>query len=305
MGHKIANFRNFILLVMAIFVFMIFMPASPTLMEQYSLSAGQYRVLYFIVMLPFAAIWFTAAYGCMKLRQYASTISDTPEGPGMQTLSNGFCWLTWGMPIQSLLNMIVSSIANLNPGFLPAATIINNYVALFFPLIAFIYISNGARSLILQSKEQLTASMAKNIQLLFVGLGVVYCFLTFRNLDLNSLGSSENVYFLPVWLLVLTLIVPYLYSWFIGLLAAYEIKIVAAKVKGTLYRQALQLLASGVVLIVVSQIAGSYIRSVVPRTNRVSLSLLLMFIYLFYMIIAAGFVLLAMGSKRLKKIEDI
>jgi hypothetical protein len=108
-----------------------------------------------------------------------------------------------------------------------------------------------------------------------------------------------------VWLLVLTIIIPYLYAWFIGLLAAFEITVVARQAKGILYRQALRLLAGGVSVVIAGLITIQYVRSVFPSGGKLSLGLVLLLIYLVYLIVAAGFVLITLGANRLKKIEEI
>jgi len=287
------------------FLLIILLPANHLTMQQYKLSAAQYHTLLFLVELPLVAVWFAAFYGYAKLEQYAAAISDTPEGPAFKQLAIGCKWLAWGLPVPSLLALLLGAIANNHAGFYSATVIIGNYVGLLFPLVAFSFISESGRELIQRAKLNFTAATAKNIQFVFVVLGVIYCYLIFRHLDLHSIGASNNQYFLPVWLLVISLIIPYLYAWFIGLLAAYDITLIARQTKGIFYQQALRLLAGGLALVIATLIAVQYIRSVLPRSGHLSVSATFILVYLIYAATAAGFILMAAGAKRLKKIEEV
>lgn len=299
------SMRTFSLLILTFFLLLAIIPVNEAVMAQYDLTATQYRVLNFLVYLPFAGIWFTAYYGYSKLAGYARSISNTDEGSGFEALATGTGWLAWGFLLQSYTSLVLNAIASVYPNFHPSAMIMSNYIGMLFPLVAFVYIGAGARTLMQHTQHHVGVAITRNIQFAFVALGVVYCYLIFRNLDLHTLSASNNPYFLPVWLLVLTIIIPYLYAWFMGLLAAYEILVVAKHVKGVIYRQALRLLASGVAVVIGSFIMAQYLRTAVPKTGRLSLNILLLLIYLIYLAMAAGFVLVTMGANRLKKIEEV
>lgn len=296
--------RNYAL-VLGLLVFLILvLPVSPVATEQYDLTHTQYRILLFLIYLPLAGIWYAAFYGYQKLQQYAEAIERTPEGKSFEYLARGAKWLAWGLPIPTLFSLLINAIGNSNPSFHEEAIILSGYVSLIFPLVAFTIMSTGSRALVERAKIRISGVATRNIQLLFVLVGVLYCFLVFRNLDLNSLSASNNPYFLPVWLLVITIIIPYLYAWFMGLLTAFDIVQVAKRTKGIFYRQALQLLASGVGVVIVSLIASQYLRTAVPRTGRVSLNFVLVLVYLLLSVMAVGYILIALGAKKLKKIEE-
>jgi len=105
--------------------------------------------------------------------------------------------------------------------------------------------------------------------------------------------------------MVITIMVPYLYVWFIGLLASYEIAIVSKNVKGVLYRRALQLLGAGLVTIIVSSIALQYISGVSTHTTHIVFDYKLVVGVLFRIVGGAGFIMLALGALRLKRIEEV
>lgn len=269
----------------------------------YHLSNKQYRILIFLILLPLLAIWWAAFYGYAKTKEYASLIEDTPEGPPFHYIANGMMWLAWGLPIPALISLAVTSIANNHPGFTSASIIISNYASLLVPLIALHILSTGSRNLLELAHLRITSRNTKMLVLLFVLLGAVYCYYVFNNL--HGRTSASNPYGLDSWLVLLTIVVPYLYAWFVGLLAAYEIRLVSRHSQGVLYRRGLQLLSLGLGVTVASSIALQYLHSVLPRDSHLSLGYTLLLIYALLAIIGVGYVLLAAGAQRLKKIEEV
>lgn len=288
------------------FSLVILLPANTAAMQTYHLTTSTYHILLFIVQLPLIATWLAAFYGYYKLRQYTLTLSGTPEEKGFVQLTRGFQWLAWSLVIPMFWTLISGGIANKHPNFHPTATIIGNYAYLFFPLLAYTWVANGAEALLTHSGHNSAVTRQyKPVLALFAILGALYGYLAFRQLDLGSPQSANNQYFLPAWLLITTIVIPYLYAWFIGLSGAFMLTTIAKHTKGVLYHQGLTLIAGGVTLVIASSIGAQCIRSVIPHSGHLALNFVLVVIYLFYLIIILGFGLIGLGAHRLKKIEDI
>ncbi len=293
------------LLAFTYLLFIILLPASHNTMQQYGWAASEYRVVYLIIVIPVLAIWFSAFYGAYRLQSFAEIVKSTPDGYDYANLARGVKWLAWSLPIPSLIAVCLNAIANQSPGFHATAIIIVTYISLLMPLVAFTLISRASRGLLKRAKIHISISDSRGIIFLFVIFGVVFCYLTFRHLNFTSYNSSNNPYYLPAWLMVLTVIIPYLYAWFIGLLAAFEIAMLAAKSQGLLYRQALRFCAIGFATVIASSVVLQYISSVTPRTGHLELNYRLLATYTMRIVIGAGFVLLAIGANRLRKIEEV
>lgn len=280
------------------------LPENTQSIAQYHLSHNQYRLLTLLLSVPLFAIWFAAFYGYSALMEYVETIQESREATGLLRLSHAARWLAWGQPGLSILSLTLYSVANRHSGFLTAAIIIINYTGLLISLFAFSAAHDGARQLIAQTRLRMPPTAAKTLQLLFVSLGVAYCYIVFRYANLQSFGNSNNPFRLPLWLLVTTLLIPYLYAWFVGLVAVYDIAIVAKGTKGVLYRQALSLLSSGFGVVIASSIISQYLYMALPRYGQLLFGrIFLAYLVLFFF--AVGFTMIALGAKRLKKIEDI
>lgn len=289
-----------------VYVLLIFwLPASRATMQAYDLSLLQYKAILFVVTLPSIIAWLAAFIGYATLRQYVRLISKTPEGTYLDKLATGCAWLAWSLPVTTIASLLLNSLGDQHPALFPSSIIVNNYLGLLLPLIAFSIIGAASRGLVAQAKLKLSLASIRIIMLLFLAAGILYCYLTFQRFDLTSLSSTQNPYFLPIWLMVLSVIIPYLYVWFIGLLAAYEIILFSQQTEGVLYRQALRLLVLGLVVIIASSIALEYLTGIQPRVGHLMFGYQLVLASIFRLIGGGGFIVLALGATRLKKIEEI
>ncbi len=294
------------LAVAVLYILLIFiLPANTTVMREHSFSAIQYKVLVFAIALPSLMAWLAAFVGYARLQEYAKSVSNTPEGSSFQQLAKGCTWLAWSLPAPIILSFLLNAYANTHPDFRPASVIIGNYVNLLFPLVALTFIGVASRALTTSASLTFSVSRARSIIIAFIVAGLLYCYFTFQQFDLTSLASTNNPYYLPLGLMVLTVIIPYLYAWFIGLLAAFEIATFSKNVKGVLYRQALRMLVLGLVAVVVSSVALQYINTISPRATFIVLDSKLVFVSVFRVLTGVGFVLIALGANRLKKIEEV
>ncbi len=274
-------------------------------MHTYNMSPHEYHVLLFITELPLVIIWFGAFYGYYRLRAYTISIANTKEEIVFKKLTLGILWVAWGLVLPTILALIFSMFISTSSDISPAMLIFENYFSLLFPLVAFTIIADGAHRLITYEKLKSARFSIRILLFTFVFCATLYCYFTFRSLNLNLLTSTSNPYYLPVWLIIITITIPYLYTWLIGLLAAYEYSIFAKQVKGVIYRRAIQLVSAGVVLVIVDSIGVQYIHSIIPRSGHMSLNSLLVATYILYFVIVLGFILISVGAGRLKKIEDI
>lgn len=293
-------------LLCILYITLIFtLPTNRVTMETYNLTPLGYRILYFALVLPSMATWFAAFLSYLKLGDYANSIRQTQEGGHFATLARGAKWLAWSLPVTAIAGITLNALSTNWPDLQDTTVIISNYVNLLLPLVAFSIIGMASRKLLADAKLNFTPSNSRFIMMLFVLAGVSYCLLTFRWFDLSDISSVDNPYFLPLWLTLLTISIPYLYVWFVGLLAAYEITLFGNNVKGILYRKALRYLAIGIVIVIACSIALQYITTAEPRLGRLILDERLLGILVIRLIRALGFVFIVLGAIKLKKIEEV
>lgn len=297
--------QHYIMLAVFYTILIFILPPSEATKQAYSLSTLEYRIVSFAIALPSLFVWLPAFVGYAKLREYAAAVRKTPEGIYFDQLAESCTWLAWSLPVSTIIPAILNAISYSHPGFHASSIIISNYVSLIFPLIGFSVMASASRGLLSNSKAKLSLANARMIILGFLLIGVLYCFSTFSHFDLTSIGSTNNPYYLPAWLMVVTITVPYLYAWFMGFLSVYELTLFSKNVQGVLYRQALALLVGGLFAVILSSVAIQYISSAEPRVGHLVLNYKFVLVSLFRIIGGGGFVLLAVGANKLKKIEEV
>lgn len=292
-------FLSYAILILLYFILSLALPASSGYFHDFHLATLQYRVITFTVVLPLAAIWFAAFYADAKMHEYTDLVDGSREGPAYRKMARGIRFMAWGLAVPAILTLLLNTIAVHNHGFEGSAVIISMYLNLLFPLVAFSLIGDGARFLTDITKSRPTHSGTRIMMFLFIILGVLYTYLILHNRHLHA-----NPYHLSIWPLMFTIIIPGLYIWFSGLLATYEILLFSKKVRGLLYQRAMTFLAVGIAIAILSSVLIQY-ASTVYAYGVHTLNSLLVMIYSLLVFEAVGYILIAVGAKRLKRIEEI
>lgn len=256
--------------------------------------------------IPLLLIWATAFYSLNKLQAYIVYLQLSPEEAGFKGLAKGCKWLVWGLPLTAILNIGLVRLSEYGDvGLINEARFISTYASLLLLIVAFSYMSKGT-SLLMQkyTKKHTHTSVLALKQLILSLLGIGYSYLIISNLDELNLLSSENRYSIPVWALILSLVIPYLYVWFLGILTATDIMRFAHKTPGIIYRKGLHLLASGLILVVLSLMSVQYLKALIPYSGSSQV-----FPYaatiIVYSLCWAGFMMIAGGARKMQKVEEV
>lgn len=276
-------------------------PPDPEVLERYDISAGAARLVNLTVIGPLVAIWFAAFYGFTKLKEYAYAVRNSKEGPSFNTLSNGLMISVLSFPLNSAISAALGYLAQRNPDLLPATTIIRNYLALAFSLAAFYLIGKGAVGL---AKLVRKRSIAFNSDLWTLAYIVISCVFTWLIISHHTDGPNST-YFIPDWLTVLTIAIPYLYAWYCGSLATYCIYYYHKNVKGTLYKSALVYFSVGIGAVISTSVFIQVVIIFSERLNRLNLTPVLLILYFLVLLYAIGYGFIAQGAKRLKTLEEV
>lgn len=282
-----------------------FGPIDKAAITKYNISTAAIRNLSLTIIIPMIAIWCSAFYGFSRVKHYAKAVSQTDEGPAFTRIAQGLGVLAFSLPINAIVTSTINGILVNHQSYVIPLTIIKNYWTIVLPLIAFSLIFRG--SLHLSEKVRRRKDAAPYKQEIWT-FGVILMTSLFTWLVIARPADDRtplNVYQLPDWLIVLTLIVPYLYTWLRGIFSTYYIGYYQQNVKGSIYRSSLKRLSTGIFVVVCVNILIQVIISVSARLFRLHLTPLLLIVYLLIVMYAVGFGLIASGAKKLKKIEDV
>jgi hypothetical protein len=116
--------------------------------------------------------------------------------------------------------------------------------------------------------------------------------------------AQIHPYYLSDTLLLLTVLLPYLATWGLGMLAVAKLRIYHTNAPGIIYRRALSALAKGLMAVIISSIVIQLITATSPMLVQVGLEQILLLIYLLIIIYAVGHIWILMGARRLAFIEE-
>ena len=295
----------FLLLSVVYVLLVMLLPSDPETLSRYDMSQTQARLLNLTIVVPLLGIWYLALKGFIRLREYSKLIRGTNEGWAFTLLANGLMVLAFGLPINSIISAIFNYVSVNNQNFIPTATILKNYFALGIALLAFGLLARGATMLVISHKSN---NRYKPVLPLFMApfMVILTSIFTWLVLAMPINGSSNyEVYHLPNWLIVFTLVIPYIAAWVSGLIALYFLYIYRSKVKGALYRQAFGQLANGIGLVTLVSVLIQFLTTLSGQLNRLNLTPILFILYILVILYAVGFWYIAHGSKKLQKFEEV
>ncbi len=279
-------------------------PSDPVI-TRYHLTILNAIVLSLAVAIPYIIIWIVALNGYLRLRNYARTIRSSADGRALLHLVYGLFWLVVWMPLNTLLASGMKYVVLHYPSFGQWAHLIQIYFAIIILSIGYVLLYKASREMIAVIKHNIPARVTVTKQayyLVYSLLCAAYIYAIFHNS-----GGADNrvVSFLPDWGLLLTVIIPRLVMWFFGLQAVWNIYLYAKYVHGKIYKQTFRSLAVGLGLVSVSLILAGYISTIRTTIEGYSLEGLLAVIYLFLAIMSVGYVIIAVGAQKLRRIEDV
>lgn len=275
------------------------LPPDPAQLKTLHTSSEGYRLAVLALLVPYTIAWYAGFYVFAKVQEYSRFLQSSTEGRAFRSITKGLGFLAFGLIVPTIIGLVLSNQAQSHHSFAPAASIISTYMSMLFPLAALWCISNGSCLLVDTTKFRLTLNGIRMFSAVFIVLSSFYTYLVVHNYEVN-----HNPYHLHIVLLLLTVVGPYLLVWFLGLLSAYQLRIYARYVKGVLYKKALEYVATGLAVAMAGSVTIQFINSTFgARPN--SLGFLLVIDYLLLLFVSAGLILMALGAKRLQKIEEV
>lgn len=275
------------------------LPPDPQTLQQLHISSATYRIAILVLLIPYGVIWYAAFYAFAKLKEYTQAIKGFEDGEAFRSIMIGMGVLAYGLIIPTAISLITQNIASHHHDFKPASVIIGNYIGLLVGIVAFIYINNGTHLLTRLGKNRPSLAGIRVFTLLFITVASVFTYLV-----INYHTRHADVYYLKTPWLIATFIIPELFGWFVGLLSAYEFGLYAKFVKGSVYRVILRQFSRGIIVAIAGSVAIQFVDNTFAARVSHSLGSLLLAMYALLAIIAVGLILMALGAKKLQKIEE-
>jgi hypothetical protein len=300
MSTKLKTLYAYLILIVSYAAGTLLISPKQKTLKRYHISSLHLRVLDLTIIVLYAIIWFCAIYGFYTFRQYYQLIKMTKDGKPLANLTTGIGFLAFWFPVTGVFNTYSNYLVQKHSELASQVSITQNYLSLLIPLIGFIFISVGARGLSDIAKQRPSLIGINVLVALLILIGVLYVYLVSNTH--NRLNSTYN---LSTLYILITLVVPYIYMWFMGLLSFYEIFLYRKKVPGIVYRSSWRLSAFGIGALIIISITIQYLTTVSERLTRLSLNWLLMVVYGLLILLAIAYILIALGVRNLKRIEEV
>ncbi len=304
---KYKRVTTFYALLVSIYLLeVVLFPTDKSVLIKYHLTTLQAKLLSLSVALPSIIIWFVALLAFLGLYHYSKTLNKTRAGKAFKTLSIGVFFLSIWLPLSAILSEFITNTEFSNPNLAPNLTRLNNYFNLVALSIGFYIIYIGTLKLLILIKKHQVAINHRFI-ISYIIFSALYVFLTLH--DSTRAVPTQSVHFASYyesdWLIVVTLVIPRLINWYIGIQAAYNIYIYRSKVVGSLYKEALKYISLGLIFIITMTVILRSLESLNGALANFGLGLLVVIIYLLLMLISVGYIFIVLGVKKLQKIEEV
>lgn len=293
------------LLIIAVYICSVFLlPPDPATLQKYHFSEAQAYLLSLTVAAPMVAIWLSAFYGYVTFRKYAKAIDDSPDGKPLYKLSKGLMLLAFSLPTLAAVGSIFNYLARDTPDYLPVAVLIRHLLVIGFPLVAFILIGSAAEELLGQLKRKKNfLQNHKSLALIVITASSIFAGFTVALAGQNA--APKNIYSFPIWFVIISTVIPYLYMWYRGLTAVYSINFYRKHVKGLVYKKSFVYLSAGLGVVIALAVTLQFLTVLSPQLQRLHFTPLLLIVYALIALYALGYGLIALGAKKLKKIEEV
>jgi hypothetical protein len=283
-------------------------PPDPEVLQRYNISVIQAKMINLTIIVPLALIWIVAVYGYVVFKDYSRLIRKSKDGNAFLAISNGLGLLAAGLPLASIISLLTNIVVDKKPNLMPVTTVFNHYLSISIAIVAFWFIYQGAQKLQTLTKAKPHGMQWSLLLGSFVALALTYVYLVLSNPARNHpglLSGGRTIFYLPDWLIVTTIIAPYLYVWYVGLVSGFYINFYQQKVGGIIYKQAFRYLAIGIVSVIGGSILRQYLTAASNLLADLRLAPLLLLVYTLLIAIAIGYVLIGIGARKLKHIEEV
>ncbi len=280
-------------------------------LEHYHISRAGLRLILAILELPTLFIWFAILFAALSFYRYARQIKGSKESPGFRAIAYSLTAMLIGSIVGSVIGGIqtLASESASNPQLVKQHYIIvANYLAVITALATYGFLFQGSQSLLGSLKQRQSATKNYLKVLLPVALlGVLYVGLIFANSNRRMVTDplKSPTFGLPDPLIILTVAVPYIVSWAIGLLALRGIYRYQAETPGIVYKYLFQGLTKGLTIVIVLTIILQILTQFSNSLSAASLGLILGIIAIIYIVLVLALLYVARAARRLNSIETL
>lgn len=281
--------------------------SAPPASNTFGFSPLQILLLKTTIALPYIATWILGVYGLSTLERYIDQTKEKNDGviKLLSFLRTGILWILIGTIFVALLGGIRTAYFAENTNIRPLFTIATNYLYVFPQLIGFVLIYKGVARL--HAAEEM--SQHKHTSYLFTTFVVfliscIYVFLLATNptRQFSSDPALPATYYLPDILILLTIVIPILASWWLGFSAAFTMSdLIPHLTRAELFKGITRIVYGIWAIIFTSIIIQALLSLGGTRLYDLGIGIILLIVYIFITLQGIGYLFIALGSNTLRK----
>jgi hypothetical protein len=309
-AFKNSELRNYLFLFLglfAIYAFLSFMTPASEATARYGLTYAQLNLVRISYLVPNLLIWLLAGMAVVRLHKYTKLVKGSPESKSFDQIAEGLLLLFLALIIPPFLSLLTAY----DPGdqvIQKLVTIFRNYITIILYITSFWQLRQGSRALN-QTIGLTTAAYdgaRKAVYGLVAILGTAYIYTIYQNQFRTESADPliRSTYFLPDWLILASIIAPYIMIWLLGLLAIVNFREFSKTVTGVVYKKAFNNTANGLIAIISLSVSLQFLSQLAGFFGRARLSVILGIIYIILLVMAIGYFFIARGVRALTAIEE-
>lgn len=272
--------------------------------QNYDISPAGIIALKISILVPFLLCWIFAVTGWVYFRDFVKSLPKNAERRAYNNVARGLLVVIAGLIVPALVNTTYRYFSGTEAGEL--STKINNYVNIFLPLIGFSWMFVGTSQL-MRNMNLKIATWSKTITVFLpvTLFSIFYIAMIFTNpsRQYSADPSIPASFYISDPLIIVTIILPVIASWIVGLHLALNLEQYSHHVNQK-QKPGLANFYNGVLFIVGSVILTQALESVGgERFSSYGLGIILFLIVLLLVTISIGYGLIAKGAKKLSQIN--
>lgn len=295
------RFTTLILLVWSVYCLTTLLTPQDESVSKYHVSPLAFDVLIISVLLPYLVCWLYGISGWLYLKEFAKNLPSGLERSGFAKIALGLLMQVMSLIIPTVIGAMYQYLTHNSTS--SGWTIFSNYMGILFPLVGSLLMYLGSAQLTKHIQPKITR-LAKATTVLFpvVLFGIFYIFMIFTN-PTRQASADPTVaatYFLPDSMIVVTIVVPVIVTWMLGLLLVLNLEHYSHYSK-MVNRLALVSFYNGIIILVGVTILTQVLSSLGNnRLSGLSLGFALALVYVLLGILTFGYGMLAHGAKKLR-----
>ena len=306
----IAFFIIIVLWVVSI-ILSFFVESDPATLSRYNLTERDLTLVRIGLGIPMLFIWGVVLWGTQSFMRYARRIKDSVDGAGFKNIALGILFVLLGMIASSYITNIGNLIKEsaMDPDRVKETLgLISRYSSILFALISYGFFFAGSRKLLGSISSKLSLKQFMPYLIGFLIASIAFAVLVFQN-SYRSVSVDPLItapyHGLSDPLILLTIVIPTIISWFLGLMALSGISAFRKNTPGVIYKDVLKNFHFGISLVIIMSIALSWVGQFSAYWASVGFGFILFIIGIIFVVWILGYLIAGIGARKLNRIEMV